>query len=320
MKVKRLQQVDRQRAGSKRVSGLTRVHGTLSVVLWMVFAVTTDGDVAAQRVKAGECLVADVKAESVPQLAADPALTVIPNLPLNTVYLAPNNEHPFTKDQRFREALLLSLDKPALIRAGYGGHAAAATSFLPAKMWSLDTNLKERHDPDRARQLVKASGYDGRELLFFLLNDSISRRRGEAIQADLARIGVKTVLRPMDLGELYKRTGQGEHDITLLSWFSDNGDPDNFFTPNLACAAIAGGGNKARWCNPAFDKVLNEARIATDVAQRTALYIRAQRVLYDDVGLIPLVYPERFTAVNKRVQGYAPNLLNLHDFRAVTVK
>jgi len=41
MKVKRLQQVDPQRARSKRVSRLTRVHGTLSVVLWMVFAVTT---------------------------------------------------------------------------------------------------------------------------------------------------------------------------------------------------------------------------------------------------------------------------------------
>ena len=286
----------------------------------MVFAITTDGDVAAQRLKAAECLVGGIKAESVSQVSSDPKLTVVRHAPLTTAYIAPNNQHPFTKDQRFREALWLALDKSALIRGGYGGAATAAVSFLPAKMWSLDTTLKERHDPERARQLVKVSGYDGRELSFFVLNDSLTRRRGELIQADWARVGVKVALRTMDLGEIYKRSGQGEHDIVLLSWFSDNGDPDNFFSPNLACAAAAGGGNKARWCNPTFDKLLAQARATTDIAQRTAFYKQAQQVLYDDVGLIPLVYPEYHTVVNKRVLGYVSNPLNLHDFRAVSVK
>lgn len=286
----------------------------------MVFAITTDGDVAAQRLKAGECLLGDIKAESVSQVSSDPNLTVVRHAPLTTAYIAPNNQHPFTKDQRFREALWLALDKSALIRGGYGGAATAAVSFLPAKMWSLDTTLKERRDPERARQLVKASGYDGRELSFFVLNDSLSRRRGEFIQADWARVGVKVALRTMDLGEIYKRSGEGEHDIVLLSWFSDNGDPDNFFSPNLACAAVAGGGNKARWCNTTFDKLLAQARGTTDVAQRTAFYQRAQQVLYDDVGLIPLVYPEYHTVVNKRVQGYVSNPMNVHDFRAVSVR
>jgi dipeptide transport system substrate-binding protein len=286
----------------------------------MVFAITTDPDVRVQRLKAGECLVGDVKAEAVPQLASDPSLTVMPHLPLGTVYLAPNNQRPYTQDQRFREALWLALDKPALMRSGYGGRASPAASFLPAKMWGLDGTLKDRHDPERARQLIKASGYDGRELLFLINKDALSRRRGESLQADWARVGVKVVLRPLELGELYKRSGQGEHDIVLLSWFSDNGDPDNFLTPNLACTAVAGGGNKARWCNAAFDKLIDQARAVTDLAQRTALYKQAQKILYDEVGLIPLVYAEENTVVNKRVQGYAPNVLHLHDFRAVTVR
>lgn len=286
----------------------------------LVIAITVDPDVRVQRLKAGECMVGDIKAESVAQLAGDAALTVVPSLPLQTAYIAPNNQHPYTKDQRFREALWLALDKPALIRGGYGGRATPAVSFLPAKMWGLETTLKDRRDPERARQLVKASGYDGRELQLFIHNDSLSRRRGESIQADWARIGVKVTLRAMELGELYKRSGQGEHDLVLLSWTSDNADPDNFLTPNLACAAVAGGGNKARWCNAAFDKLLDQARITTDMAQRTTLYKQAQKILYDDVGLIPLVYPETNTVVSKRVQGYAPNPLGLHDFRDASVK
>jgi dipeptide transport system substrate-binding protein len=286
----------------------------------MVFAITPDADVALQRLKAGECLVGDIKAESVPKASADPSLVVIPSLPLSTAYIGPNNQRPFTKDRGFREALWLAIDKPALIRGGYGGHATPAVSFLPAKMWSVDTSLKDRHDPDRARQLVKASGYDGRELTFFVVNDGLTRRRAESVQSDWARIGVKVVLRTMDLGEIYKRSGQGEHDLVMLSWFSDNGDPDNFLSPNLSCAAVAGGGNKARWCSPAFDKLLEQARATTDIAKRTTLYQQAQRLLYDDVGLIPLVYAEAHTVVNRRVGGFSPNPLALHDFRAVTVK
>ena len=175
----------------------------------LVIAVTTDPDVRVQRLKAGECLVGEIKAESVPQLAGDSTLTVASHLQLQTAYLAPNNQRPFTQDLRFREALWLALDKPALIAAAYGGRARPAASFLPANMWSLDATLKDRHDPDRARQLVKASGYDGRELQLFIRNDSLSRRRGESIQADWARVGVKVTLRALELGELYKRTGQG---------------------------------------------------------------------------------------------------------------
>ena len=187
-------------------------------------------------------------------------------------------------------------------------------------MWSQDATLKDRHDPERARQLVKASAYDGRELLLFVLANSLSRRRGEALQADWARVGIKVKLQAMELGELYKRTGQGEHDLTLLSWTSDNGDPDNFLTPNLSCAAVASGGNKSRWCNAEFDALLDAARKTTDTARRTVLYQQAQKLLYDEIGLIPLVYAETVTVLSKRVQGYRPNALGLHDFRAASLK
>ena len=286
----------------------------------LVMAITVDPDVRAQRLKAGECMVADVKSEAVGQFNGEAGLTLLRHKTLQTVYLGPNNQHPPMTDKRFREALWLALDKAALIRGAYGGLAAPAASFLPEQMWSQDATLKDRHDPERARQLVKASAYDGRELLLFVLANSLSRRRGEALQADWARVGIKVKLQAMELGELYKRTGQGEHDLTLLSWTSDNGDPDNFLTPNLSCAAVASGGNKSRWCNAEFDALLDAARKTTDTARRTVLYQQAQKLLYDEIGLIPLVYAETVTVLSKRVQGYRPNALGLHDFRAASLK
>ena len=148
----------------------------------------------------------------------------------------------------------------------------------------------------------------------------MARRAGELLQADWARVGVKAKVQAMELGEVFKRAGKGEHDILLDGWVSDNGDPDNFFTPNLSCAAVAGGGNKSRWCHAAFDALLEEARKTTDIARRTELYKKAQRLLYDEVGLIPLTYPQTFLVMHKRVSGFVPSPMDVVDFRGVSVK
>jgi dipeptide transport system substrate-binding protein len=286
----------------------------------LVFAITTDEDVAAQRVKVGECLMAAIKAESVAQFDKHPDVTVLRHTGLRTAYLAPNNERPALRDKRLRLALWLAIDKANLIRVAYGGVATPATSFLPTGMWSLDTTLKERHDPKQAKALVKASGYDGSELVLFIADAGSTRRAAQSLQADWAKVGINVRVQAMDLGELFKRTSKGEHDLMMASWESDNGDPDNFLTPNLSCAAVAGGGNKARWCNAEFDKLIDAARRISVQAQRIDLYKQAQRVLYDEVGLIPLLYPGQTTAVSKRVQGYVPSPFGLHDFRTVSLK
>ena len=286
----------------------------------LLLAITRDPDVRAQRLKAGECQVAEIKNESRPLFDGDTRLGLVVHKPLRTAYLAPNNQRAPMSDKRFREALWLALDKAALIRAVYGGRAAPAASFLPAEMWGMDKTLADRRDPERARQLVKASGYDGHELTLFIVSSSDSRRGAEAMQADWAAVGVKVKLVALDLGEVYKRTGQGEHDITFLSWYSDNADPDNFLTPNLSCAAVAGGGNKARWCHAEFDQTIEAAARTNDMAKRQALYLKAQRIVYDEVPVIPLAYPATTTVVDKRVQGFLPSPMNLHDFRATSVK
>jgi len=170
--------------------------------------------------------------------------------------------------------------------------------------------------------LIPMSMPDGRELAIFTrIGGSIDgKRAAELMQGDWARIGVKTRVQMMEWGELLKRTGLGEHDITFLNWAGDNGDPDNFFTPNLSCAAVEGGGNKSQWCNKQFDELIDQARKATDHKKRIELYTKAQKLVYDEVGTIPGVYPVLMTALNKRVSGYVPDPFTHNDFRAVSVK
>ena len=288
----------------------------------LILAITVDPNVRIQRLKAGECLIGtNLKSESASAFDNDPNVKMLRSSPLLTAYIAPNAKKKFTGDKRFREALWLALDKKSYIASVYGGNATPAVSFLPPGIWSYDASLPERRDPEKAKALVKASGYDGSELtLFTRIGGSIDgKRAAELMQADWAKVGIKVKVQMMEWGELLKRTGKGDHDITFLQWAGDNGDPDNFFSPNINCASVIGGGNKSQWCHKPFDDLIDKARKITDIKQRTELYKQAQKMLYDEVGMIPTVYPAYMTAINKRAKGFVPSPFTNNDFRNVSV-
>ncbi len=289
----------------------------------LIFAITNDPNVRIQRLKAGECLVGtNMKGETVGTFDNDPNVKILRSNALLTAYIAPNAKRKFVSDKRLREALWLALDTKTYIQAIYGGNAAPGGSFLPPGMWSHDKSLVRSYDLEKARQLVKASGYDGTELaLFTRIGGSIDgKRAAELMQSDWAKAGIKVRVQMMEWGEMLKRAGRGEHDITFLNWAGDNGDPDNFMTPNLSCKAVEGGGNKSQWCNKTFDELLDKGRRTADLKQRTEIYKQAQKLMFDEVGAIPAAYPVLMTAINKRVEGFVPNPFTHNDFRSVSVK
>nr|WP_316643423.1 ABC transporter substrate-binding protein [uncultured Roseateles sp.] len=285
----------------------------------LIFAITPDPSVAIQRVKAGECQVANIGGDNARSLDGDTRNVTLLARPLVTSYIAPNATHKFLSDKRFRQALSLAIDRDSFIQSVHGGYATAAGSFLPPGIWGHDAGLKTVQDLERARQLVKDAGYDGSELsLFATARSSDIKRAVELLQADWAQIGVKVKPQLMELGELYKRTGKAEHDLALVSWFSDNGDPDNFFTPNLSCAAAEGGSNKSHWCHKGFDDLLGAARATADLRKRKELYRKAQRLLFDETGLIPLTNKQDVFAVSKRIKGFLATPFGGSEFRFVS--
>lgn len=288
----------------------------------LVFAITVDPNVRVQRLKAGECLIGtNMKAETAASFDNDANVRMLRSNPLLTAYVAPNAKRKFLSDKRFREALWLALDKKTYIQSVYGGNAVPAASYLPPGIWSYDKSLADRADVEKAKALVKAVGYDGTELAIFTrIGGSIDgKRAAELMQADWARVGIKTKVLMIEWGEMLKRTAKGDHDITFLNWAGDNGDPDNFLTPNLSCDSVTSGGNKGHWCDKAFDALIDEARRITDTKKRTELYLKAQRRAYDEVGVIPMVYPVYMTALNKRIGGYVPSPFTNNDFRNVSI-
>jgi dipeptide transport system substrate-binding protein len=294
----------------------------------LVLAITPEPNVRQQRLKAGDCQIALYpRPVDIPALKADPQLQVLELDSLLTAYIGINTRHPPLGDVRVRQAINLAFDKAAYIRAQFGeGNATPAVAPYPATLWGHDETLRDwPHDPERARQLLAEAGHaDGFAL-------SIWTRPGggptnpnpgigaQMLQADLAAIGIRSEIRVFEWGELIKRAKNGEHDLVFMGWAGDNGDPDNFLTPNLSCAAAESGENQAGWCDKAFDTLITQARREPEQGKRAALYRQALAIFHEQAPWIALAHPKQFAALRKGVEGFVLSPLGSNNFAKVKV-
>ncbi|MDK2124341.1 ABC transporter substrate-binding protein [Parachitinimonas caeni] len=294
----------------------------------LIFTIAADGAVRAQKFRAGEChFLAYPNPADIPGLKADPKFTVLQNSALMLSYVAFNTQKPQLKDKRVRQALTYAIDKPAIIQAIFQGNAAPSHLPLPARMWGYNKSIPAyKPDLEKARALLKEAGFEkGFDLNILVRAGGSSgnpnpKLTAEMIQADWKKLGINAKITVMEWVELQKRTKAGEHDITLYGWASDNGDPDNFLSPNLSCIAAESGENRTRWCNKEFDALLDKAKRVTSLKERAQLYEAAQKIFIDEMPWASLAEPLTTVAFQKNVVGFKPSPFNSNNFEKVSVR
>jgi len=289
----------------------------------LVFAITTDSNVRLQKLRANECQVALYpRPEDVPRLKADSNLKVAEIAAMVTAYVAINTSKPYLSDPRVREAINLAFDKGAYVDALYGhDNALAGIAPYPPTLLGFNPQLKNPpRDLAKARDLLKQAGVpEGTVFTLFTRNGGGVTNPNpllgaQMLQADLAAIGIKLQIRVMEWAEMLKRAKSGEHDLVSAGWAGDNGDPDNFLTPMLSCEAAKNGENYARWCNPRFQALIDQARAKTEPAARAALYEQALALFAQDLPWLSRAHPKLFTVIRTNVEGYTISPLTYNNF------
>ncbi len=251
----------------------------------------------------------------------DTRLRVVEIAGLAVSYVALNTQHAPFNDVRVRRAVNAAIDKNAIIRAVFGGNAQVATGPLPPSVWSFDAGTKVPvQDVAEARRLLAAAGVaPGTRVTLWAMPvqrpyNPNARLMAELMKADLAAIGIAADIVTYEWADYITRSRAGEHDMLMLGWVSDNGDPDNFLSPVLTCAAAQTGENRARWCNSRMDALVREAALTADQDRRATLYREAQQVFADEMPWIPIAYPPDILVMRAQVQGYQQNPFGLHAF------
>ncbi len=292
----------------------------------LVFAITTDAAVRAQKLKAGECHIMPYpNAADVAELKKDENLTVLEQPGLNVAYLAYNTlQAPFDKPD-VRRALNMAINKQAIVDAVFQGAAAVAKNPIPPTMWSYNDKIEDdKYDPDAAKKALEAAGVKDLKMKIwampvsrpYMLN---ARRAAELMQADLAKIGVTVEIVSYEWAEYLKLSKDKNRDgAAILGWTGDNGDPDNFLDTLLGCEAV-GGNNRAQWCNQEFDKLVKAAKKSSDQTERTKLYEEAQVVFKKEAPWVTIDHSIAFAPISKKVSGYKMDPLGIHRFDGVDI-
>lgn len=258
----------------------------------------------------GECdVLAWPAASQLKILRDDPRLRLTLRPGMNIAYLAFNTSKPPLNNPQVRHALSLAINNQRLMQSIYYGTAETAASILPRASWAYDNDARvTEYNPDKAREQLAALGIKDLELQLWVPTSSqpwnpSPLKTAELIQADMAQIGVNVTIVPVEGRFQETRLMDMSHDMTLAGWSTDSNDPDSFFRPLLSCAAIESQTNLSRWCDASFDTLLQKALSSQQLASRMDAYHEAQRILADEMPLLPLASSLRLQASRYDIKG-----------------
>ncbi|MDP6778749.1 MAG: ABC transporter substrate-binding protein [Candidatus Latescibacteria bacterium] len=242
----------------------------------------------------------------------DPKLQLLTQPGMNVGYLAMNMDRPPFHLLKVRQALNHAINKQALVDNLYQGLAVPAVNPIPPTMWSYHEGIEGyAYDPARARELLAEAGFpDGFETTLWAM--PVPRpympqplKIAQAIQADLSAVGIRAQIVTFEWGTYLDKVQRGQHDMALLGWTGDNGDPDNFLYVLLDKNATQHPANNiAFYRSEQLHEVLVQAQREIEIGRRTALYRRAQEVIHADAPWVPLVHAAQTAAFKATVRGF----------------
>ncbi len=262
------------------------------------------------------------------QIQDDDTLELLSQPGTNIGYLAMNMDKPPLDNLKVRLAINHAINKSEIIKHLYQGLGIPAKNPIPPTMWSYDDTIEDfAYNPKLAKQLLAEAGYpNGFETTLWALPVPRpyipdGRALAEVLQSELRNVGIETKIATYDWGTYLEKTKNGEHDMAMLGWSADLGDPDNFFYFLLSkSSAEKPAGNIAFYRSDAMQDVLEQARAISDKEKRISLYKEAQQIFHKDVPWVPLAHAKQILVVNKKVKNLKLHPLNWKYFRNVSLE
>lgn len=280
----------------------------------ITFEFGQDPTVAVLRLKKGEI---DIVGDGIPpaqfaEIQADPANKdlIAEGDQLHTGYVTMNVTQPPFDNVKVRQAVNMAINKERIVRL-INNRAAPANQALPPAMPGYNPDNKGyAYDPEGAKKLLAEAGVGEISTELYAMNVDPNPRIAQAIQQDLAAVGIKAEIRSLAQAEVIAAGGSGKAPMIWsggMAWIADFPDPANFYYGILGCAgAVEGGWNWSKYCNKELDaRAENADAMVKD--DQTAARIGEWKSIFDNVlseaPWAPIFNEKRFTYHSERLGG-----------------
>jgi oligopeptide transport system substrate-binding protein len=252
----------------------------------------TEGTTALRAFEAGELDTSGqgLPPVDLPRLKGTPEYAQYPGL--GTYYYGLNVKT--VPDVNQRRAMALAIDRQTIIDNIAQGDQAASSGFTPKGMPGFDTLtanspwLPAHGDLDKAKQLM-AKVKDPQKDVTLLINNAPGHKEiAVAVQSMWQKLGLDVTISQQDWAQYLQFLGpppDPSMDAFRLGWIADYVDAMNF----LELWKCGSGNNNTNFCDPSYDKLVEQARKTPDNAQRFGLYKQLEDKLVGKDGAMPIV-------------------------------
>jgi peptide/nickel transport system substrate-binding protein len=278
----------------------------------VVYKFTKENSVRAADLMTGSTDIMDgVDINDIKALEAK-GMTVIKSPGMNINYMGfYTYKKPFD-NLILRKAISMAINRQNLVDYLYQGNAQLPNTILPDFVPGYSKDVKPYdYNPEEAKKLLAEAGYNnGFEFTAITYsnprpyNPVNGEKLAAAIQADLAKIGVKMNIKSYPWKEFKQVLKDGEGDAYFYGWIGDNGDPDNFLML-LETANIKGSLNASKYSNPKMDDLLAQGRTTLDPVKRAAIYVEAQKIAAEDAPWVLISHSIDMAAERPNIKGFA---------------
>lgn len=239
-------------------------------------------------------------------------------------------EQLWFRDLKFRQAVSAAIDRAAIVRLAYQGHAVALWgNESPAdKLWADESLPRPAKSLDAARELLKAAGFTWRDgtlldkqatpVEFSIITSSSNAQRvkmATIVADDLSQLGMSVHVVPLEFRAVIDRVFQSnDYEACILAL--GGGDAD----PNVAMNVWLSTGATHVWnlheSHPAsawqteVDALLNQQMVTMDYKRRKQLYDRVQQLIADNLPVIFLATPDVLVGAKNDIGNFHPGILD----------
>jgi peptide/nickel transport system substrate-binding protein len=237
---------------------------------------------------------------------------VAPGVPLSLML---NVSHGPLQDPAVRQAFMYAVDRPKVAQNLFFGLAKAAYGPLAPTTPDYWKGVEDYYRFDRAKaaKLLDDAGWkmgsdgirekDGQKLSVYY-PALLEPDTGVAIQADLKRVGIDMRVETVTKSRQDELILTNKYDVGGIRWVYN--DASVLSIPFTSGNIPAPGKFKFNWmhyADPALDKVIGDAGMATTADERTKLYMQAQKMIMDAAIIFPVHDQIQSIAYTSKLKG-----------------
>lgn len=264
-------------------------------------------------------LIKDVPTEEIPTLKKDKKDEFIVDPILGTYYLSMNLNKPPFNNKNVRKALSLAIDRDYIANTIMQGTYSPAYNYVGTGVDDVDPgkfleNSKAANggklyisedykaNLEEAKKALAEAGYPegkGFPTITYSTNDAgYHKAVAEYLQKVYKDLGITMNIDIVDWSSFTPKRRAGEYEMARNGWVMDYNDASNM----IELFVSSNGNNDGKYNNPAFDKAINDSKVADKTAHFAALH-EAEKIVSEDYGFIPVAYYNDFWLQSTSLKG-----------------